>query len=520
MDLDRYAQLRRNLRDAGDGNYVSVNDPMLWKKVLNRHPDDSRALYHVGLSLEDEARKNLKKYHETKLVYFLYRYRKKNRESLNLLKKSWYAGYLPAGGELVRIKGQAQTVRAEKEPGRWIKWAGLFLLLLLCLALGTVISILLFSGRDHILREITEEYRTFIIPYQVIDGRPDFIPDHNYHLETVPVGREPSKEKIANDLLGAVKTMYENDPVSPKKVFAVARGERGQMEVGVAIWPGGNSSILVYLYPRGSTATPGSTSGPGGSYLLWETTTVIRSALHQYAVKNGRLPADLAALTQPFPNNYLTSLPRDPFLLNNSVHPSNNGGGGWVYRAAGPSLDQILKPNLKATGEIDFDPLYIFIDKSTNSLLVLSGATIIRKYSVALGKENKTPEGKLYVAKKMILTGQDTAGSNPYGTRVMELSNPALAIHGTNTPASIGQNVTMGCVRLTDPDMEDLYSIVPLYSPVVISRSPPAGPLNPGVPGQPGKPSGQGPVRPSGELYVKSENPLETVNTAALNWSG
>lgn len=42
------------------------------------------------------------------------------------------------------------------------------------------------------------------------------------------------------------------------------------------------------------------------------------------------------------------------------------------------------------------------------------------------------------------------------------------ALHGTDQPASIGQSVSHGCVRLRNPDITTLYHMVPLGTPVYI----------------------------------------------------
>lgn len=60
---------------------------------------------------------------------------------------------------------------------------------------------------------------------------------------------------------------------------------------------------------------------------------------------------------------------------------------------------------------------------------------------------------------------------NVYGSRAMELSNKNYAIHGTNDPYNIGKNVSLGCIRLKNPDVEELYSMTPLNTPVTISRN-------------------------------------------------
>lgn len=57
---------------------------------------------------------------------------------------------------------------------------------------------------------------------------------------------------------------------------------------------------------------------------------------------------------------------------------------------------------------------------------------------------------------------------NILGSRWMGISHPGYGIHGTTEPGSIGKNVTAGCVRLKNEDVEELYSIVPEGTEVVI----------------------------------------------------
>jgi L,D-transpeptidase catalytic domain len=41
-------------------------------------------------------------------------------------------------------------------------------------------------------------------------------------------------------------------------------------------------------------------------------------------------------------------------------------------------------------------------------------------------------------------------------------------IHGTNEPWTIGQNVSSGCIRLTNDDIVDLYNRTPISTKVVV----------------------------------------------------
>lgn len=53
------------------------------------------------------------------------------------------------------------------------------------------------------------------------------------------------------------------------------------------------------------------------------------------------------------------------------------------------------------------------------------------------------------------------------GTRRLELGN-GYGIHGTDKPESIGQSVSHGCVRMRNEDIERLYPMVPVGTPVYL----------------------------------------------------
>jgi lipoprotein-anchoring transpeptidase ErfK/SrfK len=64
---------------------------------------------------------------------------------------------------------------------------------------------------------------------------------------------------------------------------------------------------------------------------------------------------------------------------------------------------------------------------------------------------------------------------NPLGARALYLGNTLYRIHGTNQPSTIGSFVSSGCIRLTNEDIEDLYSRVGVGTRVVVlPGSPPA----------------------------------------------
>jgi len=57
---------------------------------------------------------------------------------------------------------------------------------------------------------------------------------------------------------------------------------------------------------------------------------------------------------------------------------------------------------------------------------------------------------------------------NPLGARALYLGSTLYRIHGTSEPWSIGQDVSSGCIRMTNEDVIDLYDRVKIYTKVVV----------------------------------------------------
>jgi len=53
------------------------------------------------------------------------------------------------------------------------------------------------------------------------------------------------------------------------------------------------------------------------------------------------------------------------------------------------------------------------------------------------------------------------------GTHRLDLGD-GYALHGTNKPETVGRSVSHGCVRLRNEDIQRLYEIVPIGTPVYI----------------------------------------------------
>jgi lipoprotein-anchoring transpeptidase ErfK/SrfK len=61
---------------------------------------------------------------------------------------------------------------------------------------------------------------------------------------------------------------------------------------------------------------------------------------------------------------------------------------------------------------------------------------------------------------------------NPLGARAMYLyqggHDTAFRIHGTNQPWTIGLNLSSGCIRMVNNDVQDLYERVPVGTKVIV----------------------------------------------------
>ncbi len=125
----------------------------------------------------------------------------------------------------------------------------------------------------------------------------------------------------------------------------------------------------------------------------------------------------------------------------------------------------------------------IIIRRGLNKLFLYDGAKLRRDFGVATGQSRyPTPLGKYEIVVKWRNPwwyppasdwAQDAepippGPGNPLGTRWMGISAPAVGIHGTPDPASIGYSVSHGCIRMRIPEVEWLFTQVDIGTPVYI----------------------------------------------------
>ena len=56
------------------------------------------------------------------------------------------------------------------------------------------------------------------------------------------------------------------------------------------------------------------------------------------------------------------------------------------------------------------------------------------------------------------------------GQFAMTLGDGTYAIHGTDRPASVGRFVSHGCIRMSNADIRELFSMVAVGTPVIVER--------------------------------------------------
>lgn len=145
------------------------------------------------------------------------------------------------------------------------------------------------------------------------------------------------------------------------------------------------------------------------------------------------------------------------------------------------SINRLSDPNRIMVGarlKVLHGPFRAFIDKTAHRMDIYLGDALVRSFRVGLGTNGGTPTGTWVVQDKLKNPGWTdpiTARhyladdpDNPIGERWIGLNGiegecvgrVGFGIHGTVDPASIGENMSMGCVRLLPDDVAFLADLL------------------------------------------------------------
>lgn len=164
------------------------------------------------------------------------------------------------------------------------------------------------------------------------------------------------------------------------------------------------------------------------------------------------------------------------------------GGGLWVPGMAGAQSGSVVSdsPRIERESSIASEGAWLKIEKGVHRMTVYRGQVQVGTYGVAVGSnpgqkqkrgDRRTPEGEFTVvqiqdARAWTHDFKDGKGEIPgaYGPWFLRLKTGwnGVGIHGTHDPSSIGKNVTEGCIRLRNEDLEKVKRLVALGTRVVI----------------------------------------------------
>jgi lipoprotein-anchoring transpeptidase ErfK/SrfK len=129
-------------------------------------------------------------------------------------------------------------------------------------------------------------------------------------------------------------------------------------------------------------------------------------------------------------------------------------------------------------------PSFITIDRAAFRLRVYSHLRFVKSYRIAVGQQGlQTPAGLYHVQNKVVNPSWQVPFSSWTGSLAGQIIPPGpddplkarwlgifkgAGIHGTDETWSIGHAVSHGCVRMTIPDVIDLYDRVKVGTPVYI----------------------------------------------------
>ncbi len=151
---------------------------------------------------------------------------------------------------------------------------------------------------------------------------------------------------------------------------------------------------------------------------------------------------------------------------------------GFVLHLNGVASATRLRPGPLT---VPTEALRIVVRKRQHLLRVLLGDVPYRAFPVGLGMHGGTPEGKFVIEERIARPDYWPPGGkrvpfgapgNPLGTRWLGFKDRpdarGFGIHGTVEPESIGKDLSQGCVRLLNGDVETLFEWIPVGTEVEI----------------------------------------------------
>jgi L,D-transpeptidase-like protein/putative peptidoglycan binding protein len=189
----------------------------------------------------------------------------------------------------------------------------------------------------------------------------------------------------------------------------------------------------------------------------------------------------------------------DPDGISLNVTPAQEGLAVQKRFLAARVLRELRNPSSSSVVEVPVRPLrphvsnarlayqyqtYITIDRAHFTLRLWKNLKLARTYRIAVGRQGlETPAGEYEINDRQVnpswhvpnsAWAGDLAGrvippgpDDPIKARWLGFYNGA-GIHGTDEISSLGTAASHGCIRMAIPDVEALYPLVPLHTPIYV----------------------------------------------------
>jgi lipoprotein-anchoring transpeptidase ErfK/SrfK len=145
---------------------------------------------------------------------------------------------------------------------------------------------------------------------------------------------------------------------------------------------------------------------------------------------------------------------------------------------------RVVRPRWSTASIASRYPSFILVSRETFTLRLFRHLKLARTFRIAVGRAGlETPAGLYAINDRQVnpswhvplsAWAGDLAGriippgpADPIKARWMGFWNGA-GIHGTDEVSSIGSAASHGCIRMTIPDVEALYPLVPLHTPIYV----------------------------------------------------
>jgi len=130
---------------------------------------------------------------------------------------------------------------------------------------------------------------------------------------------------------------------------------------------------------------------------------------------------------------------------------------------------------------IPTDRANVIVDLDARAVLYRHGDEVVQVWDCGIGKAgHETPEGTFTIGDKIERPPLSTKGlpyghpDNPLGSRWLALlrdgQKSSYGIHGTSDPSGVGGEVSLGCIRMRNEDVNELFEILPRGAEVIIQR--------------------------------------------------